>query len=307
MLRYIAAAGALKLFSANRLTRQFYRYLSNTAGAGRRGRVGLPDVYVERAGDVIAQVRKRDMVHSGDSILELGTGWLHWEATILRLFYDVEASIFDVCDNRQFNVFQRYFADFGSVIEREIPMSDYEAARARGFLAELARAQSFEQVYRLLGHRYVVNPQGDLSCFHDNQFSFVVSCSVLEHVDANIIPTFVEGCYRVLKPGGYTLHLIDLSDHLAHYDIDRICHKNYIRYSDATWCRFFQNQVQYFNRVQPREWLSHFASAGFKLVQERRNTINLDGVAISSKYSDMDPGDLACSAMNVIYRKPECA
>ena len=51
-----------------------------------------------------------NIVHHGDRILELGTGWLHWEALTLRLFYDIEAVLFDVWDNRQLGGLKNYLA-----------------------------------------------------------------------------------------------------------------------------------------------------------------------------------------------------
>ena len=43
---------------------------------------------------------------------------------------------------------------------------------------------------------------------------------------------------------------------LYHYDTS-VSAKNYLRYSDAVWKRWFENRVQYFNRVQRREWLTN--------------------------------------------------
>lgn len=303
MLRYLTAAGALKLFSVNGLTKQAYRYLGNTVGAKRRRQAGLPSVYVERARNVVDQARKHGIIRPGDRLLELGTGWLHWEATVLRLFYDVEVSLFDVWDNRQFGVFRRYFADLATVVDREIPMDASEKARVHDVLGRLVRADSFDQAYAALGHRYIVNPKGTLDALPDDSFSFAFSCSVLEHVGREIIPSFMDGCYRVLKPGGYCLHVIDLSDHLAHYD-KTVCSKNYMRYSDAVWRAFFENDVQYINRVQRSEWLAHFERVGFTLLEEHRNTVDLDGVKIAAAYSDLDGDDPACLAMSVLFRKP---
>ena len=299
----MTVAGALKLFSANNLTKKLYRRLGNTAGAKRRVQAGLPRVYVERASDIIAKVRKYDIIKPGDKLLELGTGWLHWESTVLRLFYDVEVSLFDVWDNRQFSVFQRYFAEFATIIDREIEMKEPQRARAHSLLGALARAKSFEDVYGMLGHRYIVNPKGTLDMFPDDYFSFVFSCSVLEHIHKDIVASVIRGLHRVLRPGGYSFHVIDLSDHLAHYDEKKVSLKNYLRYSDAVWRAFFQNDVQYFNRVQRPEWLVDFEQAGFALLGEQRNTVDLTGVKIAGTYTGLSHDDLACLAMNVVHRK----
>ncbi len=40
------------------------------------------------------------------------------------------------------------------------------------------------------------------------------------------------------------------------------------RYAEKVWKRYFENDVQYFNRVQRPEWLEMFQQAGFEMVEE---------------------------------------
>jgi SAM-dependent methyltransferase len=303
MVRYVIAAGALKLFSATTQTKKLYRYIGNTYGARKRAAAGLPQVYVDRAQEIISQVRKHNAIKPGDRLLELGTGWLHWESTILRLFYDVEVYLFDVWDNRQFPAFLQYFRDFAKVVDNTIPMTAGEKERVHGLLDKLLLTTSFDQVYTLLGHKYVVNPAGTLGQFPDNFFDLIFSCSVLEHVEKPIIPEFMKGCYRVLKPKGKAIHLVDLGDHLTLYDSTMPYNKNYLRYSDSTWRAFFQNDVQYFNRIQRPRWLKYFADAKFVLVEERTEPIDLDGIKVSRSFAEFDHSDLTCLTMKVVYTK----
>lgn len=304
MLRYALAAAAFKAFSAAPPTKRLYRTLGNTFGARKRARVGLPPLYVERARGIVEQVRRFDLVRPGDRLLELGTGWLHWESTVLRLFFDVRVTLFDVWDNRQFAPFQRYFSDFARVVDAEIAMAPAERERVHGLLSRIARTESFDEAYDVLGHTYVVNPRGTIDALPSDTFALVFSASVLEHVSADLVRGVVADMARVLKPGGHTLHLIDLGDHLAYYDPAVPCLKNYLRYSERTWRTLFQNDVQYFNRVQPAEWLAAFADAGLALVDERRNTIDLTGVEVAEAFKRCRATDLACSTMTVLHRRP---
>lgn len=303
MLRYLLAAAALKTFSATPSTKRLYRALGNTFGSGRRTRAGLPRPYIERARGIVDQARRLDLVHPGDRLLELGTGWLHWESTVLRLFFDVEVTLFDVWDNRQFEPLQRYFHDFAAVVDHEIPMTPGEAQRVHGLLDQLARTRDFDEAYALLGHRYVVNPAGTIDGLPSGAFNLVFSASVLEHVPRQHVRSTITNTFRVLRPGGHSAHLIDLGDHIAYYDPAIRSLKNYLRYSDPTWRLFFENDVQYFNRVQPAEWLSAFADAGFELIDQHRNTIDLTDVTIAEPFRGCTAQDLATSTMNVVHRK----
>ena len=109
MLRYGLTALALKAFSATNSTQHLYRKLGNTFGARSRARKRPPPYYMERARNIVEQVRRFDLIRPGDRLLEIGSGWVAWESTVLRLFFDVQVTLFDVWDDRQFAPFQRTF------------------------------------------------------------------------------------------------------------------------------------------------------------------------------------------------------
>ena len=85
---------------------------------------------------------------------------------------------------------------------------------------------------------------------------------VLEHVKRAALPTLIGETERVLKPGGWAVHSIDTADHLEHYDRS-VSQKLYLTFSDETWIRLFENEVQYINRMQRGEWLELFNATGF--------------------------------------------
>jgi hypothetical protein len=94
MLRYVAAAAALK-FASLPPASPLYRKVGNQVGARRqvRSRLDPAEGYVVRARRVLDLCNEHGLIRDGASILEIGTGWVHWEATVLRLFYDVRALV----------------------------------------------------------------------------------------------------------------------------------------------------------------------------------------------------------------------
>src|SRR3954471_3807296 len=109
MVKYLTAAVALKCFSVTPGTRQAYRFVGNRLGNKRRCAGRMPAYYFERVKRIVNLTRQRDIVHDGDRVLELGTGWLHWDALALKLFFDIEGVLFDVWDNRQLGGLKNYF------------------------------------------------------------------------------------------------------------------------------------------------------------------------------------------------------
>jgi SAM-dependent methyltransferase len=302
MVKYIAAAVSLKCLSCGSPMRRFYRALGNQVGGKRRRTGTMPAYYPDRVKRILRINRQYGIVHDGDRILELGTGWLHWEALTLRLFFDIEAVLYDVWDNRQLGGLQNYVRQLGPMLGEGFNLSPGELKRARSLIERIIRVKSFEELYDLLGFEYVVEPTGSLARFEDNSFQLVISGGVLEHVSRDALPGLMTESYRVLKPGGWAVHSIDTSDHLSHYDA-RVSKKKYISLSETTWRLLCDNEVQAINRVQRGEWLALFDGGGFKLVEEELRDVDISQLKIAPRFASMDKRDLATTVVRLTLRK----
>jgi SAM-dependent methyltransferase len=300
MFKYLATAAALKFFSLSPQTKKLYRQLGNAWGQKLKVSHGLEPWRLLNAKEILALCAKYP-VRDGDRVLEIGTGWVHWESTLIRLFYDVEITLFDAWDNRQFDAYKRYFALYGAIIDSELQLTQAQSTRVHRVLQVIAKADSFDEVYGALGFHYVVHPQGSTAQFPNDYFSLIVSCNVLEHVQHSSLSDLISDYCRILKPGGYMFHGIDLGDHLAYY-YPSVFRKNYLRYSDAAWRRFFGNEVQYFNRVQPPEWFKLFRSAGLQLIDVRTESINLK-VKVDPCFQDLSQDELRTLFLMLVHQK----
>ncbi|MHB0877041.1 MAG: methyltransferase domain-containing protein [Anaerolineae bacterium] len=302
MIRYAACAAILKAFSATPGSRRLYRWLGNSMGARRRVREGLPLRYVGRAHDTVRLLDEFAVLSPGDRVLEVGTGWVHWESLIIRLFYDVSVDMTDVWDNRLFDAFQAYSRQFHRVLAGDSWPDVDRARRACDLLSGVSAAEGFDPVYDALHLRYVQDAAGDLAQFEDNSVQSIISADVLEHVHRDTLRPLLQNSYRLLRPGGYSLHLIDLEDHLSAYD-RAASPKQYLAYSDRQWRTFYENRVQYINRLQRPEWLDLFGECGFQLLREERRTTDAAPARVSRRYQGLN-GDLGCTELRLVHRKP---
>lgn len=303
MIRYFMIACALKLFSLSVQTKKLYRFLGNTLGARKRARAGLPKSYIDRAKWILSVFERHKIEHEGIRLLELGTGWVHWESTILRLFYNAQFTLFDVWDNRQLGAFKTYVSELHDLLGREIGVLGLRHGEVRDLLEAIAAVNSFAELYHLLGFEYIVEPTGTLRTLEQGIYDACFSVNVLEHVNRTIAPEYVKDLYSLLKPGGYSFQVIDISDHLANYDRS-VCRKNYLKYSDAVWRLCFENSVQYFNRIQRGEWLCLFRQAGFELLEEE-SLFQPVRVTINKDYKGLDRKDIECVVLKMVHRKPQ--
>ena len=303
MIKYITVASALKMFSLTPQTRWAYRQLGNTVGQRMTMRKGLEEWRMMNAREILELIARLKLFKDGDRILELGTGWVHWEGTVIRLFYDVEITLFDVWDNRQFLAYKRFFHIFEEIMDHELSLTMIQSKHAHRLLQVIADSNSFEEVYKAFGFTYVINSEGSLTQFPDNYFSCIHSCNVFEHIKRETVPGLIKDFARILKPGGYSIQGVDMGDHIAYYDTT-VFRKNYICVSNAIWKQFCENEVQYFNRIQRTEWLDYFHKNGFKLVEEHANPIDISKIKIDKDFANLARTDLECLNMVIVHQKP---
>jgi SAM-dependent methyltransferase len=266
----------------------------------------MPGYYAQRLKRLLRLQRQYGIVRPGDRIMELGTGWMHWDALIWRLFYDVRAVLFDVWDNRQMGRLKNYVRQLRAMLHNGFELSASELKRAQSLADAILKVESFEEMYKLLDFQYVVASSGSLGQFADNSFQLVVSGGVLEHVQREALPALGSETQRILKPGGWAVHSIDTTDHLQHYD-QTASPKIYLSFSERTWKYLCENQVQYINRFQRGEWLELFKSSGFELEDEEVFRVDISGLRLAERYVHMDKGDLECTTLNLALKKASSA
>ncbi len=302
MFKYHFLAGALRIFSFTPGTQRLYAYLRKLAGQRRKLDPSLPASYIQSANYILDRCQKYPLVKDGYQILDIGTGWIHWGALIIRLFYDIRATLFDIRDNRNLTSFKHYALQTGNLFGRKFG-TEPERRKCLDFVSNsISRLDTFEQIYQALNFHYDLDPTGSLRRFAPRSFDLVLSVNVLEHIQRDHLAEYIEEMYRVLRPGGYAIHQIELADHLSQ-QIWGVSLKNYYRYSDKTWRRWFENKVSYFNRVQCPDWVRLFSKAGFERVEEERISGKVGNLPIHPQYAHLSQQDQECLYFRVIYRK----
>lgn len=303
MIKYFLTASALKAFSSTRSTRRLYRGLGNVVGARGRARGTMPAYYAAGVRRMLELADQYAVFKDGQRILEVGTGWMHWEALTLALFFETEAVLFDVWDNRQLRALKNYVSQFAKIVEKwqEVPGARRE--RAQKLIRQVLRVDSFDELYRLLHFEYMVESSGSLAALPDNSFDVVVSARVLEHIDRDSAARFAADCHRVLKPNGFSLQSICIGDHLYAYDRSA-SPKQYLAFSDAAWKTWFENRVQYINRIQRSEWLRLFEAAGLRLVESEGTSVDVSGLKLAEEYKQLPRSDLECHTLKMLHQKP---
>ena len=302
MIKYHAAALALKGFSCCEPARKLYRGLGNRLGGQNRAIHAMPAYYYDRAERNIRWCLKYAPLQATDTVLELGTGWVHWEALTLRLFFDFQAVLYDVWDNRQLSALKSFVRQLGNRLGRDGFLDGCDFDRARSLIGKIEQVQTFDELYELLGFRYVLDPSGLMESLPRGAFRMNISAGVMEHIPAETAPQFVANMASLLAPGGLGFHSIALMDHLAFYDRSA-SPKQYLAYSDSQWKFWCENGVQYINRIQRSEWLRMFADAGLAVLEEIAARADVSGLRVHPQYQKLSREDIECTSLVVAVRK----
>jgi hypothetical protein len=302
MIKYHLAALTLKSFSSCEPARRLYRSLGNRLGGRKRTIREMPYNYFERAERNVAWCLKYGPLRADDMVLELGTGWVHWEALTLRLFFDFKAVLYDVWDNRQLSALKNFVCKLERRFGQNGFLQGCDFDRARFLIRKIERADTFEQLYEMLGFRYVLDPPGLMECLPRNTFRLTISAGVMEHIRAANAPSFVSNVASLSEKSGLGIHGIALMDHLAFYDRSA-SPKQFLTYSDTQWKFWCENKVQYINLIQRSGWLRMFANAGFSVLEERSSFADVAGLRIHPRYLGHSREDLECTSLALVVRR----
>jgi ubiquinone/menaquinone biosynthesis C-methylase UbiE len=144
------------------------------------------------------------------------------------------------------------------------------------------------------------------SGIQDDSIDVVFSNSVLERVVERDIARIMEESRRILRKGCLVIHDVNFGDHYAYFDRS-ITHINYLSYSDREWA-FWNNRLQYQNRLRPADFIRHAQTAGLELVlQSRRPQAALLAILpqfnLAAEFRRYPPEELCCTSTTFVARK----
>lgn len=304
MVKYILTAIGLKASSCSKVSKRAYRALGNSLGSKKRAVEKMPSYYVARVNNMLRLAKKFGVPKDGDKLLEIGTGWLHWEAITAKLFFNIHGTLFDVWDNRQILGLNNYLRQLDEMLDK-LDADHKQRASAHKLISQIISNSEYDEIYKLLDLKYVLgSKEGGLKLLEKESFDIIVSAGVLEHIYREDAPEVCNSIADLLKPGGYSVHSINMRDHLYAYDKSASV-KQYLRYPDWVWRLFFENDVQYINRIQRSDWLRLFQKAGLDVIEQEVECEDLGEVKVSQSYQEKySDNDLKCCGLKILHRKP---
>jgi SAM-dependent methyltransferase len=257
------------------------------------GAMDDPEIVVDRAVRVVEAARTGAKPIVGARLVEIGPGHTLGLAISLLLAGAARVEAVDTVryaasqpDARSFTELWRRATEAGLVDPTDV--ADPEA--------ELARAAA------RLEYRVVDGREG--WPFPEQSKDIVYSFSVLEHV--RDLRGLLDESARVLRPGGLSIHTIDLRDHYNLGPDENWL--EFLEFDDRQWERMTSARSAWCNRMRAPELHELFAEI-FEVVEFSEETsdlpIGFDHRRVASRFQGFGPEELSVSSVSVVARRRE--
>jgi SAM-dependent methyltransferase len=134
----------------------------------------------------------------------------------------------------------------------------------------------------------------------------VYSNTVLEHIPPQELNRLISEAHRILRPGGYMLHLIDMSDHFSHSD-PSISTINFLQFSEQAFARYNTYHL-YQNRLRAPKWRQVITSRGFEIIYwepvvDESAAKQLAQLRLAEGFARLNADDLCTTSVCVLAKK----
>ncbi len=223
---------------------------------------------------------------AGFTALELGPGDSLASAVIARA-YGAQGSC---------------FVDVGPFANTDIRVYQQmaEFLRNKGMPApDLADATSFDEVLHACGARYETEGLASLKRLPDASFDLIFSNAVMQAINEKEFPETLRELRRLLKPGGASIHSIDLRDMMGQS-------LHHLRFSEKTWeSKWFKRAGFHTNRLRLSELIELHRQAGFETELNEVNRwpeIPVPRRKLAAPYRDMPKDELRVATVRLVCR-----
>lgn len=172
-----------------------------------------------------------------------------------------------------------------------------------------AHAESPKRFLDAAAIRYDAPADATQTAVESETFDLHTSVSVWEHVEPGVLPGILAEANRMLRPGAYAYHIVDPTDHFAHGDAS-IPLIHFLRFDDAHWRRYNDNQWAYCNRLFDSDYVRLWEESPLRLahhssILDEESLRQLQsGFPLATEFADRNPEDLSRRELHYLGQKP---
>lgn len=271
------------------------------------------DSKVQQGRRLLDSCNKAGVSIAGQRTVEIGTGWAPVIPLLFWLLRQKECHTYDTSELLSPSLViesakQLLALSNGEDFELGVGESRNEFEARRQLLRELvdSRVSGYDILQQCNIHYHAPVDAANTN-LADKSVDVVYSNTVLEHIPQYEVDRLFVESYRILRPGGYILHLIDMSDHFAHSDRS-ISTINFLQFSEASFSQY-NSRFLYQNRLRMSAWRQMIVNNGFQIIRWQTN-INKDAMNqlpllhLDKSFGHFSAEEVCTSSVCVLAKRP---
>ena len=250
----------------------------------------------------------------GKRAVEIGTGW----APVLPMFF----WLYGLTECHTYDI---HWLLRPSFVQQTAAQIDFYCSQNRGLITQwknrdivlenkrlplleklIMNNAASETILTNCGITYHAPADVSQTVLPDNSIDIVFSNLVLGEIPIKGLDAIFSEVYRILHPGGFMLHCIDLGDQFAsgQKDISKI---NFLQYSEREFSKY-NSSINYQNRLRAPVYRQLFEKHGFTVTYwrgcvDQKALEQINNIQLHTDFSSYSPDDLCTSTVYVMTRK----
>jgi len=201
--------------------------------------------------------KAKELIPQGGVVLDVGTGWFHHDAFLIYLLGNYTIYLFDIKDKARLRFIKNYLGYLLSNQELVCSELGISQKTIQSKLFSLLSLNSRSDIYKKCNFVPCIVRKTDEPFLPECSVDFMVSNCVLNHIPPHVLVPELHALRRMLKMDGYMYFLLGHDDHWTFHD-RKANMFNYYRYSNAYYRLFFENDIEFQNRMVKQEWINLF-------------------------------------------------
>ncbi len=249
--------------------------------------------------------------HMGDlrnkRIVEIGTGWVPAIPIALALA-GCEVHTFDVSQLSRPEYFRRTLNAWELRLAEIAEAAGQSISEITERWVKLARFPDLSSLCEATGGVALAPVDTTKLPNESGQYDLAVSNLVMQCVPESLLVPVIRESVRLLKPSGWAVHRMHLTDEYAQNDSQR--HDlDFLKHPSETWNRWFNHSFKIQNRWRASQFLSVFKEQGLVPVDviQRCRQSDLDYIRrldVAREFEGQSELDLASIALTAVLQKP---
>lgn len=244
--------------------------------------------------------------------MEIGTGWIPCLPILFWYFGQTRCETYDIASHLKADLLNEALSQITAALNTDIerwrkyyPVGA-SLMRDRSDILDSLKQKNAQEILESLNIYY--HPKTDICAIDDRVgfYDIIYSNTTLEHISVQVLRKMLNQCYKLLKPGGLMLHLVDTSDHYSHSD-SSISPVHFLTFSQEEFVKI-NNRFCFQNRLRNMDYKKLFGETAFHILDwnatvNKRSMAALQTMKLNSEFKGLPEEEICSASIEILAQK----